>query len=275
MEPNWGYGETVVRFGAFAVVFLVMALLERAIPRRQPVVLRRQRWATNLLLIAIDSAIVRSMAALSIPIAAVSAAAFAQRQGWGVLSLLHAPGWVGALCTMIVLDFAVWLQHVISHKVPLLWRLHRMHHADRDVDVTTAIRFHPIEIALSMLYKIAWVLALGAPPVAVFAFEIVLNGCAMFNHANIALPRALDRAVRVLLVTPDMHRIHHSTIRSEHDANYGFNLAVWDRLFGTYTAEPSQEHGTMSIGLTGAQHDGPCRIGWSLLVPFRGTLGDA
>jgi sterol desaturase/sphingolipid hydroxylase (fatty acid hydroxylase superfamily) len=161
----------------------------------------------------------------------------------------------------------------VTHKVPLLWRLHQVHHADRDIDVTTAIRFHPIEIALSMLLKIGLVYALGAPAAAVVAFEVILNGCAMFNHANIRLPRRLDAVLRLFIVTPDMHRVHHSIDRSEHDANYGFNLSIWDRLFGTYVAEPAGGHHGMTIGLAPYQTDEPTRLGWSLLLPFKALRG--
>jgi sterol desaturase/sphingolipid hydroxylase (fatty acid hydroxylase superfamily) len=169
---------------------------------------------------------------------------------------------------VLVLDLAIWGQHWASHKVPLFWRLHQVHHADRDIDVTTAVRFHPVEIALSMLWKIVVVVPLGAPPLAVFLFEVILNACAMFNHANIALPQWLDRILRLLVVTPDMHRVHHSVLRREHNTNYGFNLSVWDRLFRTYTAQPEGGHQGMTIGLPPYQSEAPTRFGWSLWLPF-------
>lgn len=218
------------------------------------------------------------MAVLPVPLAALGAAAFAQAQGLGIFNLL---GWQGAaavVASLVVLDFAIWLQHVVSHRVGMLWRLHRMHHADIDIDVTTAIRFHPIEICLSMLWKIAWVLALGIPPIAVLVFEIVLNACALFNHANVALPKAIDRLLRCVVVTPDMHRVHHSADPGEHHANFGFNLSIWDRLFGTYVAEPSAGHAGMTIGLRSYQSEAPTRLGWSLALPWRGAAegqGDA
>ena len=178
------------------------------------------------------------MAMLAVPVAAVAAAFFAQEHGLGLLNQVAWPDWLKLVIALLVLDLAIWAQHLVSHKVPLFWRLHRVHHADRDIDVTTAVRFHPIEIALSMLWKIVVVVPLGASPFAVFLFEVILNACAMFNHANIALPSWLDRALRLFIVTPDMHRVHHSVLRSEHDRNYGFNLSLWDRLFRTYLAEP-------------------------------------
>jgi sterol desaturase/sphingolipid hydroxylase (fatty acid hydroxylase superfamily) len=274
MPLPFGLSETGLRFGVFATVLVVMALLELAAPKRRLVASKARRWSTNLGIVLIDSAIVRAMAALAIPLAAVAAAAYAQSRGWGLLNLLELPAWLEVALAVVVLDFAIWLQHLLSHKIGALWRLHRMHHADRDIDVTTAIRFHPIEIALSMLYKIAWVLVIGASPLAVLLFEVVLNACAMFNHANIALPRGLDRLVRIVLVTPDMHRVHHSVLRREHDSNYGFNLSVWDRIFGTYTPQPEKGHDGMTIGLADCQHDGPTQLRWSLLVPFRDRSRD-
>ena len=168
---------------------------------------------------------------------------------------------------MLIFDFAIWLQHLITHKVPLLWRLHRVHHADVDMDVTTAIRFHPVEIALSMLLKIGLVYLLGPAAIAIVIFEIILNGTAMFNHSNLALPAGLDRIMRKVLVTPDMHRVHHSVQRSEHDSNYGFCLSIWDQLFGTYIEQPKDGHDAMQVGLEW-QDDRPSKLGWSLALPF-------
>lgn len=267
--------EVVWRLGAFLAVFAVMALLERARPKRPLVLPRLMRWRTNLAIVVIDSLAVRLMAALpailgavSVPLVAVAAAVLAGEWGWGLLNNVSWPGWVEVIIALVVLDFAIWFQHLASHKVPLLWRLHRVHHADRDIDVTTALRFHPVEIALSMLYKVAWVLVLGPSALAVILFEIILSGCAMFNHANLDLPAWLDRALRTLVVTPDMHRVHHSVRRAEHDSNYGFNLSIWDRLFRTYTAQPAEGHQGMVIGLTPYQTEGPARLGWSLWLPF-------
>nr|WP_308446179.1 sterol desaturase family protein [Roseovarius pelagicus] len=184
------------------------------------------------------------------------------------MNTIHLPGWLGVILTVLIFDFAIWAQHLITHKVPILWRLHRVHHADRDIDVTTAIRFHPVEIALSMLLKIGLVYLLGPPAIGVIAFEIILNGTAMFNHANLRLPLWLDTVLRYVLVTPDMHRVHHSDIRAEHDSNYGFALSIWDRMFGTYIPQPAAGHDGMTIGLQW-QDDRPSKLGWSLWLPFR------
>jgi sterol desaturase/sphingolipid hydroxylase (fatty acid hydroxylase superfamily) len=263
-----GFSETAVRLGVFLAVFAVMALLEWWRPKRPLSRARARRWPTNIGIVVIDSLVVRAMAALAVPLVAVGAAVYAQSMGWGLLHALHWPAWIEFVITLAALDFALWLQHLASHKVPMLWRLHRMHHADVDIDVTTAIRFHPIEIALSMLWKIIWVVALGAPPLAVVAFEILLNGMAMFNHANLALPPGLDRVLRAIVVTPDMHRVHHSIERREHDSNYGFNLSLWDRLFSTYVDQPELGHDKMTIGLKEFQSEAPTRLGWCLRLPF-------
>jgi len=168
---------------------------------------------------------------------------------------------------VLIFDFAIWLQHLITHKVPLLWRLHRVHHADTEIDVTTAIRFHPVEIALSMLLKVGLVYLIGPAALAIILFEIILNGTAMFNHSNLALPRGVDRVLRLILVTPDMHRVHHSVERAEHDSNYGFSLSIWDRMFRTYIAQPKDGHDAMKIGLQW-QDERPTKLGWSLWLPF-------
>jgi len=262
--------EVWIRFGVFAAVLAALAVAERIFPKRRRSEPVPRRWFTNLSIVAIDSVMVRAMAALAVPVAAVAAAHFAEIQRWGLLNAVDWPGWLEFVIALIVLDFAIWLQHLLSHKIPILWRLHQVHHADRDIDVTTAIRFHPVEIALSMIWKIAWVFALGPSTLAVMVFEIILNAFAMFSHANIALPAGADRIVRALIVTPDMHRVHHSILRREHDSNYGFNLSVWDRLFGTYTAEPEKGHENMTIGLVTYQDDKPSRLLWSLTLPFRG-----
>jgi sterol desaturase/sphingolipid hydroxylase (fatty acid hydroxylase superfamily) len=256
--------EPLIRLVVFLAVFSVMAGWEMARPARRLAASKPRRWLTNWAIVAIDTAVVR----LLFPAAAVGAALDAQAMGWGLLNAVQWPGWVEVLFAMLVLDFAIWAQHLVMHKVPVLWRLHRVHHADRDVDVSTAIRFHPVEIALSMLIKIGIVYALGAPALAVILFEIVLNGCAMFNHANIRLGK-LDRALRWIVVTPDMHRIHHSVHRDETDSNYGFNLPWWDRLFGTYTPDPKDGQTGMTLGLEPWQDERPTRLGWSLLLPFR------
>lgn len=264
-----GISEVAVRLGVFIGVFVVMALAEWMWPRRVLTAPRARRWLTNLAIVGIDSLLVRAMAALSVPLAAVAAAFYAERSGWGLLNLLALPGWLEIAVALVVLDFAIWLQHLLAHRVPVLWRLHQMHHADPDIDVSTAIRFHPLEIAFSMLYKIAWVLLLGPSALAVVAFEVILNACAMFNHSNVALPGWLDRILRLAVVTPDMHRVHHSTLPREHHTNFGFNLSIWDRLFATYTAVPERGHEAMDIGLLPYGREAPTGVLWSLTIPFR------
>ena len=261
--------EPVIRFGAFAGIFVVMALLEMAIPKRELSAPKGRRWLTNLSMVGFGIATTRLMGLIAQPLVAVGAAMVAEANGWGLFNLVALPGWFEILAAVVILDFAVWLQHVASHKIPVLWRLHRMHHADVDIDCTTGLRFHPAEIGLSMLYKVVWVLLLGPAAVAVVIFEVILNAGAVFNHANVALPRWLDTGLRLAIVTPDMHRVHHSIVRREHDSNYGFNLSIWDRIFGTYTDQPEHGHTGMTIGLSDYQEPGPTRIGWSLVLPFR------
>lgn len=261
--------EVALRLSVFAGVFVVLAVIELLRPRRKLRAQKLRRWTTNLAIIILDSLLVRAMAALAVPLVATAAAYYAAEHQIGLLNILDWPAWLEVAIAIIVLDFAIWFQHLVAHKVPLLWRLHQVHHADPDIDVTTAIRFHPVEIGASMLWKIVCVLALGASVGAVVLFEILLNACAMFSHANIRLPLALDRVLRLVIVTPDMHRVHHSVARHEHDSNYGFNFSIWDRLFGTYRAQPEKGHDAMMIGLEPYQSDEPLRLSWSLLIPFR------
>jgi sterol desaturase/sphingolipid hydroxylase (fatty acid hydroxylase superfamily) len=269
MDGFIGQNEGLLRLAVFVAVFVAMALIELGWPKRALVASKGRRWLTNLGIAGIGTLVLRLMAALAVPIAAVAAAFWAQSRGLGLLNQVAWPEWIKVAVALLALDLAIWAQHLASHKISLFWRLHQVHHADRDIDVTTAVRFHPVEIALSMVWKIAVVVPLGASPFAVFLFEVILNACAMFNHANIALPAWLDRALRLLVVTPDMHRVHHSVLYREHDSNYGFNLSVWDRLFRTYTAEPRAGHQGMTIGLTPYQTQMPTRFGWSLWLPFR------
>ena len=203
------------------------------------------RWTNNLGLVIIDTIVLR----LSFPILAVGLALIAQDRGWGLFNIIEAPAWVAVLGSIVVLDLVIYLQHVIFHAVPALWRLHRMHHADLEFDVTTGLRFHPVEILLSMGIKLAVVMALGPPAVAVLIFEVLLNATAMFNHSNIRLPMLVDRFLRLIVVTPDMHRVHHSVIPEETNSNFGFNLPWWDRLLGTYKAQPKAGHEEMLIGI--------------------------
>lgn len=258
--------ELLIRLSVFLGLFAVLATLEAIAPRRSRKQPRGRRWVTNWSVTILNTLALRAMA-LALPLLAVGAALDAEAQGWGLFNNISLPLWFEVTCVVLIFDFAIWLQHLVTHKVPLLWRLHRVHHADVDMDVTTAIRFHPIEIALSMLLKIGLVYLLGPAALGVVLFEIILNGTAMFNHSNLALPQWLDRGLRKVLVTPDMHRVHHSVHRAEHDSNYGFSLSIWDRLFGTYIAQPKAGHDAMDVGLEW-QDDRPSKLGWSLALPF-------
>jgi sterol desaturase/sphingolipid hydroxylase (fatty acid hydroxylase superfamily) len=259
--------ETLIRLGAFGGLFLLFAALEAWAPRRVRIFPRARRWVTNLGMVVLDTLTLRVMA-LGLPLLAVGAAWDAGRLGSGVFNWLDWPVAVEFVLSLLALDLAIWAQHLVTHKVPLFWRFHRVHHADRDFDVTTAVRFHPVEIAASMVVKIGLVYLLGPAAVAVLVFEVVLNGTALFNHANLRLPLWLDRGLRRVLVTPDMHRVHHSVIRAEHDSNYGFALSIWDRLFGTYRAEAAAGQEAMVVGLEW-QDERPAKLGWSLWLPFR------
>lgn len=258
--------EAVIRLGIFLSLFALFALAEAVAPRRARVQSRSARWATNWGMTILNTLTLRALA-VGLPLLAVGAAIDAAANGWGVFNIIGWPLWAEVLLAVLILDFAIWLQHLVTHKVPILWRLHRVHHADRDMDVTTAIRFHPVEIGLSMILKIGLVYLLGPAALAVILFEILLNGTAMFNHANIRLPLWLDRAIRLVLVTPDMHRVHHSVHRTEHDSNYGFALSIWDRMFGTYIPQPAEGHDAMTVGLEW-QDERPSTLGWSLALPF-------
>ena len=237
--------EVAIRLGFFLGVFVLIALWELKAPRRRLTVSKAGRWASNIGLVVLNSLVLRWL----FPAAAVGVAAFAQQQGWGLLNHYQVPlGWA-ILITVVAMDLVIYLQHVMVHAVPLLWRLHRVHHADLDYDLTTGARFHPLEIILSMLIKFATILLLGPPLAGVILFEVILNGMAMFNHGNIRLPLALDRVLRRLLVTPDMHRVHHSVEDDEANSNFGFSLSIWDRLFGTYRDQPRAGHEGMTIGI--------------------------
>ncbi len=258
--------ETLIRLGVFLILFVGLALAEHWAPRRPRIRSRRQRWLTHAALSLLNTGLLRLMS-LALPLLAIGAAIDAQSRGWGFFNHRDWPMWLEWVLAILLLDFAIWAQHLATHKIPLLWRLHRVHHSDTEFDVSTAIRFHPIEIALSMLFKIALVYPLGVAPMAVVLFEILLNGTALFNHSNWNLPKPLDRILRLVLVTPDMHRVHHSVHREEHDSNYGFSLSIWDRLMKTYRAQPLEGHEKMTIGLTW-QNTQPARLGWALRLPF-------
>ena len=245
-----------------------MAAWEVFAPRRTRAIPRRRRWPANLGIAILDAVLVR----LLLPAAAVGVAFSAETHGWGLLNR-HVVGSWGALAAAVVfLDLAIYLQHVMFHAVPALWRLHRMHHADLDIDVTTGARFHPVEILLSMLIKLAAIAALGVPPAAVVLFEVLLNATSMFNHGNVRIAPALEPALRWLLVTPDMHRVHHSIERDETNSNFGFNLSLWDRLFGTYRARPRAGHEAMTIGVPDFRDPAECgALAGMLAIPFRGA----
>ncbi|HFQ13533.1 MAG TPA: sterol desaturase family protein [Gammaproteobacteria bacterium] len=262
--------EVSIRLGFFLGVFAIMALWEWRAPRRTLTVSRALRWANNLGLVFFNSFILR----LLFPAAAVGMAAFAREQGWGLLNYYDVPPVVAIVAAVIAMDFVIYLQHVMVHAVPVLWRLHRVHHADPDYDVTTGARFHPIEIILSMLIKFATILLLGPPVVAVIIFEVLLNAMAMFNHGNVGLPAGLDRLLRLFVVTPDMHRVHHSIEDDEANSNFGFNLSWWDRLFGTYREQPRAGQQGMTIGIR--KYRDPKQVVWIsglLMLPFRGKPG--
>ncbi len=265
-----GSYEIVARIGAFVAIFLAMAIFELWSPRLERAEMagayKSRRWVTNLSMVVISSVLLRVV----FPAAAVGTALWAEANGYGLFPAIGLNPIIAGLLAFVILDFAVWLEPLVSHKLPILWPIHRMHHADTGFDVTTALRFHPLEIVLSMVWKAGIVIALGAPPLAVLLFEIVLNGMAMFNHSNIDLPRWIDRPLRMLVVTPDMHRVHHSIIRRETDSNYGFNFPFWDRLFRTYNDQPERGHKDMDIGLEHWRDRRPSGLFWSLMLPFRG-----
>lgn len=259
--------EFLWRVGVFLSLFALFTGLEALVPRRARALARAQRWPTNIAMTVLNTLALRGLA-FAMPLLAIGAALDAQAQGWGLLNRVEWPAWVKVVLAILILDFAIWAQHWVTHQVPLFWRFHRVHHADRDMDVTTGFRFHPVEILASMGLKIGLVYLLGPSALTVLLFEILLSGAALFSHANLALPAPLDRALRLVLVTPDMHRVHHSIHRDEHDSNYGFALSIWDRMFRTYRPEPRAGHAGMTVGLEW-QDERPARLGWALWLPFR------
>lgn len=259
--------ELLIRLSVFLGCFALLAVLERQVPRRSLAQPRRGRWATNLAFAVIDSLALRAFAIVA-PILAVAAAVDAGRLGIGLFNQLDWPWWLEGVLAVLLLDLAIWTQHLVTHKVPLFWRFHRVHHADRDLDVTTALRFHPVEIIASAALKLGLVYLLGPAALAVLFFEVLLNATAIFTHANLRLAGWLDRSLRLVLVTPDMHRIHHSARRDEHDSNFGFALSLWDRMFRTYVSDPEAGHDQMTVGLEW-QDDRPARLVWALMLPFR------
>lgn len=264
----FGLSEGALRLGLFVGIFVLMAILESLAPRRKRRYVRLRRWAANFGIL-VASYLATAVVALVIPVTAVISAVYAAENGLGLFSVLDWPAWVEGLIAFVVLDFVIWGQHLVTHKIPLLWRFHRVHHTDEDLDASSAIRFHPVEIVFSVFVKSAAVVLLGAPALAVVLFEAAVNGSALFNHANLRLPDRLDRVLRTLIVTPDMHRVHHSTLRPETDSNYGFALSVWDRAFRTYVPQPEGGHDGMTLGLAEWQDDAPTRLDWALALPFR------
>ncbi|MEW5420686.1 sterol desaturase family protein [Amorphus sp. 3PC139-8] len=259
--------EPLIRLVAFLAILAAMAIAEIAAPRRRREIPRLVRWSNNLGLVIVDTLALR----LAFPVLAVGVALSVDAHGFGLLNWLDVPEGMAIVIAFIVLDLAIYGQHVAFHAVPALWRVHRMHHADLEIDVTTGLRFHPIEILLSMAFKLAVVALIGAPAVAVLLFEVVLNAMAMFNHANLRLPEGIDRLLRLVVVTPDMHRVHHSIERRETDSNYGFNLSVWDRLFKTYIPQPKAGHDRMTIGLPLFRTRRDLWLDRMLIQPFRGN----
>lgn len=257
--------EGVIRLAAFAAIFAAMALLEIVLEERPLITQRRGRWMRHGAMLVINTLVVR----LLFPAGAVGAALFAEHRGVGILRVIPLPPWIAAIAAFLALDFLLWLQHVVFHAVPRLFALHQVHHADRDFDASLGVRFHPLEMILSMTLKAGMVLLIGAPPFVVVIFEIVLNATSVFNHANIRMPRALDRVLRMLLVTPAMHRIHHSEAGEEMNANYGFNLPWWDRLFGTYRPAAAAP---IVVGMPEYPEVAEQTLPWMIALPFRSRL---
>lgn len=260
--------ESATRLACFVGVLLLMALWELLAPRRPPAHARRRRWPSNLGIVVLNTLAVRVVW----PMGAVGVALFAEERRWGLLQNWAVPPWLATGITIVILDLVLYLQHVMFHAVPLLWRLHRMHHADLEFDATTGVRFHPLEVLLSMGIKGAAVLLLGPPALGVLLFEVLLNATALFSHGNVRLPAAADGIIRWLTVTPDMHRVHHSAVAAETNSNFGFNLSLWDRLFGTYRAQPAAGHEGMTIGLPQYRDAHALRLDWMLALPFLQTV---
>ena len=267
MSPH---AEITARLAAFFGVLLVMTLVELVVPRRKLSARKGPRWASNLALVVINTLAAR----LVIPITAVAAALSAEQRGWGLLHLVEWPAWLETVLAVVAFDLAIYAQHVAFHHVPLLWRVHLVHHADLDIDVTTGLRFHTFEILLSALFKLVVVVILGPSALAVVIFEVLLNATSMFSHSNVRLPLGLDRLLRLVIVTPDMHRVHHSVRRAETDSNFGFNLSWWDYLFRTYRAQPADGHDGMTIGLDHLRDEHQVdRLPGILALPLRSGRG--
>lgn len=261
--------EPLIRLAGFLGVFAAVALWEAQAARRRSAFPRHRRWPHNLGLLLVDVVTLRLLA----PGAAVAVAIAGEARGWGLLNIFAGPGYVALVLSVLLLDLVIYFQHVMFHAVPTLWRLHRVHHADLDFDVTTGVRFHPVEVLISTAIKCAAVAAIGAPAVAVLVFEVLLNATAMFNHANASAPESVEPWLRWLVVTPDMHRVHHSVLYDESSSNFGFNLPWWDRIFGTYRAQPKAGHDAMMIGVDAFRTPDELRLDRLLLQPLRDTPG--
>jgi sterol desaturase/sphingolipid hydroxylase (fatty acid hydroxylase superfamily) len=256
--------EPVIRLSCFLGILILMALWEMLSPRRPLTTPKASRWLSNLGIVLLDTLAVR----LIVPLQAVGMALFVEANGWGILNNVMLPPWMKIVLGVLGLDLVIYFQHAMFHALPLFWRLHRMHHTDLDFDVTTGIRFHPLEILLSMGIKMAAVAVLGPSAVAVILFEVLLNATSMFNHGNVRLPKEIDRVLRLLVVTPEMHRVHHSVVIKEFNSNFGFNFPWWDRLMGTYTAQPMRGHEGMTIGLSQFRESRRLTLPWLLIQPF-------
>ena len=262
--------ETAIRLGFFFAVLAAMAAWEVIAPRRALAQSKAVRWYANLGIVALNTVLARAV----FPMAPITMAVAAGERSWGLLNIMHVPAWAAVVMSVVILDFAIYLQHVMFHAVPALWRLHRMHHADLDFDVTTGARFHPVEILLSIAIKMGVIVLIGAPPVAVLIFEVLLNATSMFNHSNVTLPHGLDRILRWIVVTPDMHRVHHSIIPHETNSNFGFNLPWWDRLMGTYRDQPEKGHQSMTIGIDLFRDPAQLHLHRMLVQPFLMEAGN-
>lgn len=261
--------ESLIRLISFFTIFALIAIWEFAAPRRPLTTPKPQRWFSNLTIVILNTLVVRLFCSTTV----VGFAVIVSQNGWGFLNLLGWPNWLAGITAVVALDFILYLQHVMFHAVPFLWRFHMMHHADLDVDVTTGTRFHLVEIVVSMLIKLAAVTLIGASPRAVITFEILLNATSMFNHGNVHMPGGLDRILRWMVVTPDMHRVHHSVIREETNSNFGFNLPWWDRLLGTYRPTPEKGQTGMTLGLNQFRDPSQLTLPWMLMLPFVGETG--
>jgi sterol desaturase/sphingolipid hydroxylase (fatty acid hydroxylase superfamily) len=262
--------ESVIRLGCFGGVLLLMALWEALAPRRRSALSKPFRWFNNLALVGLDTLVVRVL----VPLGAVGMARISQERGWGLLNNVALPGWLAVVLAVVALDFVIYFQHVLFHAVPALWRLHMVHHADLEFDTSTGVRFHPLEILLSAGIKVGAVVLLGASALAVLIFEVVLNATSLFNHGNVRLSAWLDRLLRLVVVTPEMHRVHHSVLARETNSNFGFNLPWWDYLLGTYRSQPAAGHEGMTIGLKQFRDEDVEHLGRMLVLPFAGQPGD-